>query len=62
MNEKLRKTGIGIIGDVPWGTHFCQFYQDKEDLIEILVPKLCPTKGKVEKKSMVELTFFCDMI
>ncbi|MGE5474861.1 MAG: MEDS domain-containing protein [Ignavibacteriales bacterium] len=28
----------GIIGKVPWGTHFCQFYQTKEDLTEILVP------------------------
>ena len=38
MKEKLRKSGIDIIGDVPWGTHFCQFYQTKEDLINILVP------------------------
>ena len=22
----------------PWGTHFCQFYQTKEDLMDILVP------------------------
>jgi len=33
-----RKTGIDIIGDRPWGTHFCQFYDSKEDLIETLVP------------------------
>jgi signal transduction histidine kinase len=33
-----RHTGIGVIGDVPWGTHFCQFYQSKADLIDILVP------------------------
>ena len=38
MEEKLRKTSIEAIGDVPWGTHFCQFYQTKEDLIDILVP------------------------
>jgi transcriptional regulator with GAF, ATPase, and Fis domain/PAS domain-containing protein len=38
MKKKLRKTGIEKIGDVPWGTHFCQFYQTKEDLIDILVP------------------------
>ena len=37
-NNVLRKSGIEIIGEVPWGTHFCQFYQSKEDLIEILVP------------------------
>ena len=34
----LRKTGIDIIGDVPWGTHLCQFYQTKEDLTDILIP------------------------
>jgi PAS domain S-box-containing protein len=33
-----RHTGITAIGDVPWGAHFCQFYQDKQDLIDILVP------------------------
>jgi PAS domain S-box-containing protein len=38
MEAKLRKTSIEAIGNVPWGTHFCQFYQTKEDLIEILVP------------------------
>ncbi|MDH5201950.1 MAG: PAS domain S-box protein [Nitrospirota bacterium] len=38
MAENLRKTGIDIIGNVIWGTHFCQFYQTKKDLIDILVP------------------------
>ena len=38
MEQKLRKTGINLIGDVPWGTHFCQFYQTKKDLLEILIP------------------------
>ncbi len=38
MREGIRKTGIDIIGDAPWGTHLCQFYQTKEDLIDILVP------------------------
>lgn len=38
MESDLRKTGIDCIGDVPWGTHLCQFYHGKEDLIEILVP------------------------
>jgi signal transduction histidine kinase len=35
---ELRKSGINLIGDVPWGTHFCQFYETKEDLVDILVP------------------------
>jgi len=34
----VRKSGIDIVGDVPWGTHFCQFYKTKEDLTDILVP------------------------
>jgi PAS domain S-box-containing protein len=38
MAGKLRKMGIDLIGDVPWGTHLCQFYQTKEDLIDILLP------------------------
>jgi PAS domain S-box-containing protein len=38
MLEIIRETGIDILGSVPWGTHFCQFYQTKDDLIDILVP------------------------
>ena len=38
MNKNIRNSGIDIIGDMPWGTHFCQFYQTTEDLIDILVP------------------------
>jgi len=38
MGGELRRTGVSITGDVPWGAHFCQFYQTKEDLIEMLVP------------------------
>jgi len=38
MGTNTRSSGIDIIGDIPWGTHFCQFYQTKEDLMDILVP------------------------
>ncbi len=38
MKEKLRTSGIDVLGDVPWGTHFCQFYQTKDDLLDILIP------------------------
>ena len=38
MGKAFRKTGIDIIGDVPWGTHLCQFYETREDLVDILVP------------------------
>ncbi len=34
----LRQTGIPVVGAVPWGEHFCQFYQTGEDLAETLVP------------------------
>ncbi len=37
-SEELRRSGIDVVGDIPWGTHLCQFYQTKEDLIDILVP------------------------
>ena len=38
MAMVLRKTGISVVGDVPWGTHFCNFYETKEDLLDTLVP------------------------
>ncbi|MGB9939435.1 MEDS domain-containing protein [Methanosarcina sp.] len=38
MVSNSRVSGIGIIGNIPWGTHFCQFYQTKEDLMDIVVP------------------------
>ena len=38
MSEKLRRSGIDIIGDLPWGAHFCQFYRTKDDLTEVLIP------------------------
>jgi hypothetical protein len=37
-DTQLRKTGIGVVGDVPWGTHFFMFYETKEDLLDTLVP------------------------
>lgn len=38
MEGNLRKIGSEVVDKVPWGTHFCQFYQTKEDLLDILVP------------------------
>ncbi|HET9655029.1 MAG TPA: MEDS domain-containing protein, partial [Kineosporiaceae bacterium] len=29
---------IPAIGKAPWGTHFCQFHDTKQDLLDILVP------------------------
>src|SRR5712675_3156264 len=38
MAIETRKTGIDVVGDIPWGTHFCLFYETKEDLLDILIP------------------------
>jgi signal transduction histidine kinase len=38
MAIETRKTGIDVVGDMPWGTHFCLFYETKEDLLDILIP------------------------
>jgi excisionase family DNA binding protein len=38
MQMKNRSSGVNCLGPVPWGTHICQFYQSKSDLIDILVP------------------------
>ncbi len=38
MELAHRNSGIPAVGDIPWGSHFCQFYRDEADLIETLVP------------------------
>jgi len=38
--DAVRQSGIEVVGAVPWGTHFCQFYETSQDLIETLVPYL----------------------
>ena len=35
---QLRKTGLTVLGDMPWGTHCCHFFQTRGDLLETLVP------------------------
>ncbi|MBP0446744.1 MEDS domain-containing protein [Roseomonas sp. SSH11] len=37
MSETIN-SGIEAIGDVAWGTHFCQFYETADDLVSTLVP------------------------
>lgn len=37
-NEELRRFGNDLVGLIPWGAHLCQFYETKQDLIDILVP------------------------
>ncbi len=38
MTTKLRKTGINLIGEMPWGSHFCHFHETKQDLFDTVVP------------------------
>jgi hypothetical protein len=35
---EMRDSGIALLGPLPWGTHFCQFYQTQKDMIDVVVP------------------------
>jgi DNA-binding CsgD family transcriptional regulator len=35
--SSLRRTGIDVMGDTPWGTHICVFYETKQDLLDTAV-------------------------
>jgi C4-dicarboxylate-specific signal transduction histidine kinase len=37
MTTEMRRTGLDVVGDMPWGTHFCLFYETKADLLETTV-------------------------
>ncbi len=37
-DSSLRRTGLDVLGDRPWGSHFCLFFETKSDLLDILVP------------------------
>jgi PAS domain S-box-containing protein len=37
MTIEMRKTGVDVVGDMPWGTHFCLFYETTADLLETTV-------------------------
>src|ERR1700730_1349631 len=36
--HELRYTGLEAVGSVPWGSHFCIFYETRQDLLDILIP------------------------
>jgi signal transduction histidine kinase len=38
MAEQLRQSGVEGLGEIAWGSHFCQFYETKQDMLELLVP------------------------
>ena len=52
--ERLSKTGLAIPDRVPWGTHLCQFYETKDDLLEVLVPYF--KEGLVANESCIWIT------
>jgi len=33
-DSHLRRTGIRLLGEIPWGTHVCVFYETREDLLD----------------------------
>jgi len=37
MTTALRNSGIDPVGEMPWGTHFCHFYETGDDLLETLL-------------------------
>jgi C4-dicarboxylate-specific signal transduction histidine kinase len=38
MATEVQKSGIDVVGDMAaWGTHFCLFYETKEDLLSTLI-------------------------
>ena len=48
------KLDINLNYNFPWGTHFCYFYQKKEDLMDILVPYI--KKGLEDNQFCVWVT------
>ena len=52
--ERLSKTGLLIPDRVSWGTHLCQFYETKDDLLEVLVPYF--KEGLAANESSIRIT------
>ena len=55
MIMEPRPTGISAVGDMPWGTHFCHFYETKADLVEILMPYF---RAGLEANEFCMMVFF----
>src|ERR1700736_5768982 len=36
-DSALRHTGIRFMGDMPWGTHICLFYETPQDLLDTAI-------------------------
>src|SRR5438105_446979 len=35
---RLRRSGLSVLGDLPWGSHACHLFQTRSDLLETLIP------------------------
>lgn len=57
-NSEKRPSGIALVGELPWGTHFCQFYKTKKDLTDMLVPYFKAGLDNNEKCVLVTSDFF----
>jgi len=51
---EMKRSGIDVLGALPWGTHFCQFYETPEDLIDVLVPYF--TEGLLQNEFCMWVT------
>lgn len=38
ISADTRNSGIPVVGELPWGSHFCQFYTTQQDMVDIVVP------------------------
>jgi PAS domain S-box-containing protein len=47
MLTEMRKSGVEVVGDMPWGSHFCLFYETRADLLETAV---CYCKAGLENQ------------
>ncbi len=53
-----RDSGITLVGQLPWGTHFCQFYRTRKDLLDMLTPYFRAGLENQEKCVLVTSDFF----
>lgn len=37
-SAEKRSSGMAVVGELPWGSHFCQFYTTQQDMIDVVVP------------------------
>jgi signal transduction histidine kinase len=67
MTSGLRRTGISVVGEVPWGAHMSLYYRTPDDLIDSIVPYFAagleagercvwaPSEPSIEKASLEAL-------